>query len=247
MPQKLSATNEQRPVPNRRRWSRWLVFGAFLLALTTHGWWLSGIGRFLVAEEPISRADVVLVIGGDHRLHRAAELIADETVSQIWLIEQDPRYAVSAGILPATHVVAVEQLTEMGVPESQIRVLAGAMREIDDAARIVEAELQRSPQTTVLVLCNRLHGRNVRLVFSKLLDDSQTAQIRVLGIRADEFDERNWWRSRTGWKETFTSVADLLFTMVVGIEPVRGPQEWSPDAYEQRLVSEFGEAACHVD
>jgi hypothetical protein len=68
--------------------------------------------------------------------------------------------------------------------------------------------------------------------------------IQVLGLPADEFDERWWWTSRTGWKETFNAASQLVFTVVCGVEREAAPFEWDQDAYEQSMISEYGGAAC---
>ncbi len=224
-----------------------MLFGLFMLAVVTHSWWLRAIGEFLVAEKPASPADVVLVLGGDHRLQKAAELIADHSVSEVWLVELEPSYAVEAGILAADHDVAVEQLVSMSVPPSQIQILSGRAREYEDAASFVAEELSKLPETRVLILYERQDGRNIRLVFSELLSDSQFAHLSLLGLPDDEYDERNWWRSRTGWKETFTAISDLAFTMIMGVERNQDRWTWDPDAYERELISQFGEAGCHVE
>ena len=110
---------KQRASPRKRHWTRW-VLAVLLAVMSTHTWWLSVLGEFLLAEEARPHADVALVIGGDHRMHEAAKLMSTSAVSQIWLIERDPSYAVEAGILPADHDMALEQLECLGVPAKDI-------------------------------------------------------------------------------------------------------------------------------
>ncbi|MCA9111285.1 MAG: hypothetical protein KDA52_15135 [Planctomycetaceae bacterium] len=230
----------------KRRFGR-ILLGLFVVGVVTHPWWLRGIGEFLVAEQPKSDAEVVLVLGGDHRLQEAAELIRDQTVSEVWLVELDPTYAVLAGILPADHIVASNQLVSMDVQPSQIRILNGRAREYDDAAYVLAKELPEFPETNVLILYERQDGRNVQSVFSELLNESQFRHLSFLGLPDDEYNETNWWRSRTGWKETFTAISDLAYTLVVGVERHEDRESWDPDAYERKLISQFGGAPCHTE
>ncbi len=244
MTQHQTETPDRRSLRSPRPWRWKTLLCALLLVVMTHPWWLRAIGEFLVAEKPVPTADVAIVLGGDHRLQRATELLTTGMVSQVWLVEREPSYAEEAGILPTSHALELRELISLGAQESQIRVLNGRAKEYDDAAHIVADELRQSPDTTVIILCHRPHGRNVRLVFSELLGKSLASHFTVLGLPDDEFDEQNWWRSRSGWKETFTAISDLAFTLVIGVEQPQGRAEWDPDAYERQLVSEYGESAC---
>ena len=85
----------------------------------------------------------------------------------------------------------------------------------------------------------------MQTVFADVL--RHPANFSVMGLPADEYDEHNWWRSRTGWKETFIAFSDLMFTLTVGVETNAQRSRFDPDAYEQALNSRFGEVSCHAD
>ncbi|MGD9855313.1 MAG: hypothetical protein AB7U20_10235 [Planctomycetaceae bacterium] len=210
----------------------------------THSWWLRAIGGFLAAESPLRKADAAVVLGGDHRLQRAAEFWKDGTVSEIWLLEREPSYAVSAGILPPAHAVEVEELKSLGVPDARIRVLQGALRDVDDAARIISGEVRRSPDQRLLVLCHRPQCRNLRLVLDLVLGRSSGSQVGVRGVPADAFHEGNWWKSRTGWKDTFNATCELLFTMLHGVDVKRTQTPWNPDDFERQFVLKYEGSGC---
>lgn len=237
-------SKESESLSPRRRWKRWTLLAMLIVAMS-HSWWLGAFGEFLVSEAPLSQADVALVLGGDHRLQKAADLLASGAVSEIWLIEREPTYAIEAGILPSDHEVALEELETHGVPVREIHVLSGQANEYDQAAKIVAQELNGRPQTRMIVLCHRLHGRNVRIIFGSVMENAQADEIQVLPLPADEFNEHHWWRSRTGWKEFFTAASDLMVTLMVGIEPNDSHPPFDPDDYERKIISRYGETACH--
>ncbi len=222
-----------------------------VLAVVSHPWWLRAFGEFLVAERPLPPADVAIVLGGDHRLQRAAALFDERAVSEIWLLERRASYAVSVGILPPKDAVETEQLRQRGIPDGKIRVLSGSMRDVDDAARMIARALRDSPETRAIVLCDRLNGRNVRMVFASvpgqpLVSRGVDSRVGVLGMPNDRFDEGDWWKSRAGWKGVFNSACQLVFTMVRGADAKREPFAWDADDYERRFVSTHGEAGCHA-
>ncbi len=220
------------------------MLGFVLLAVVAHPWWLRAIGEFLVAEQPLPPADVAIVLGGDHRLQRAAALFDEGVISEIWLLERQASYAVSAGILPPNNVVEAEQLAQMGVPLEKVRVLRGGMRDVDDAARMISQALRDSPETRAIVLCDRLHGRNLRMVLASVAGEPPGPHVAVLGMPNDRFDESNWWRSRAGWKGVFNAGCQLVFTMVRGVDTERDPFSWDADDFERQFLSAYGEAGC---
>ncbi len=232
--------------PGRRVTRRHVILSFALLAVVYHPWWLQAIGEFLVAEQPVPPVDVAIVLGGDHRLPRAAALFDERAVSEIWLLERRASYAVSAGILLPNDAIELEQLRQRGIPAEKVRVLSGGMRDIDDAARMIVQALRESSETHAVVLCDRLHGRNLRLVLASIRGKSPVARVSILGLPNDRFDEGSWWKSRTGWKGMFNAGCQLAFTMVRGVDAEREPFAWDADDYERRFVSTHGEAECRA-
>jgi hypothetical protein len=231
------------PPRRRRKWGRWLVT-LLILALVTHPWWLQACGRLLVVEEPFERADVVIVQDGDHRFQRAAELFGSGRVSSIWVVRRNESYAEAARIVPAAYAIGCELLRAAGAAGEQIVVLPGSAREVEDAARIVRASLERSPGTDAVLLCDRFRSRNVRKIYEQILEDDLSQRVRVMGLARDDCDETNWWKSRTGWKEVLFGGLELGFTVLVGVEGPPTERSFDPDEFERQFLSDFGSIVC---
>ncbi|MBX3439368.1 MAG: hypothetical protein KF861_17910, partial [Planctomycetaceae bacterium] len=214
----------------------------------THPWWLRAYGEFLALERPTRPGGACVVLGGDHRHQRAAELLHQGTVTEIWLLEREASYAVKAGILRPHHAMEIDHLRSLGIADDQIRVLPGGMRDVDDAARMIVDAARETPETSVLVLCDCLHSRNMLLVLDAVQEEPRATEIGVETVPADAFDERSWWKSRSGWKDTFNATCQILFTRIHGVDRARVPFPWDADEYERDFLTTHAGAMqeCHA-
>lgn len=221
---------------------------ALLLALAVfHAPLLRVIGETLIAEPAAGEFDAVLILGGDHRLQAAVELVDAGRAGEIWLIEGRPDYVVSAGILPADAVLLRERLSELGVPASQIEVLSDPdVDDLPDAVRLLGARLGEAPESRLLIICGAMSGRHVQYVLDDVLEPPIAARVDILGMPYDRFEMQQWWRSRSGLKQVFGELCALGFTLGVGTEPQEPPPPVDPDAIEAELRRRFGEAACYA-
>jgi hypothetical protein len=232
------------PVTHHRWW--WLA-AATLLLIVVHAPVLRTCGRALLAEAaPQEDYDATLILGGDHRLQRAAELVAAGQVEQIWLIDGRHDYLVTAGILPASAEVLRNRLLELGVADAQIEVLRDPeVDDLPDAVRLLRTHLGPEPDFRLLVICSALSGRHVRFVLDEVLDPQVAARVAILGLPDDRFNVDQWWKSRSGLKEVFREVCSLGFTLAVGTKPLAPPPRVDAGAIERQLRRRFGDAACY--
>jgi hypothetical protein len=239
------APDAARQVRPSRRW-RWFL-AAVLLLVVLHVPLLRASGNALTAKAPPQGDyDAVLILGGDHRLQTAVELIDSGQVERIWLIDGRPDYLVSSRILPASVEVLRDRLSESGVPESRIDILSDP--EVDDlpgAVRLLRTRLTAEPDSRLLVICGALSGRHVRFVLDDVLEPEVASRVAILGLPYDRFDLQQWWRSRSGLKQVFSELCSLGFTLAVGTEPQEAPPLVDPEAIEAQLQLRFGEAACY--
>jgi hypothetical protein len=230
----------------RRRW-RWLLAAMLLLLIVLHVPLLRACGRALMAEAPAQGGyDAALILGGDHRLQAAAELVASGQVERIWLIDGRPDYLVVSGILPAGVEVLTDRLTEAGVAFEQIDVLRDPeVDDLPDAVRLLRTHLAAEPEVRLLVICGALSGRHVRFVLNDVLEPQVASRTAILGLPYDRFDVDQWWKSRSGLKQVFSELCSLGFTLAVGTQPQAAPPLVEAEAIEKELRRRFGEAACY--
>jgi hypothetical protein len=239
------APDAARPVRSRRH-RNWLL-AAVLLLIVLHAPLLRLFGQALMAAlPPQGEYDAMLILGGDHRLQAAAELIESGQVERIWLIDGRSDYLVSSRILPASVEVLRDRLSESGVPDNRIDILSDPeVDDLPDAVRLLRTRLAADSDSSLLVICGALSGRHVRFVLDDILEPQVASRIAILGLPYDRFDMQQWWRSRSGLKQVFSELCSLGFTLAVGTEPQEPLPLVDPQAIEAQLQLRFGEAACY--
>jgi len=228
------------------RWRRWIA-GSALALLLLHVPLLRFVGRcFTAAPPPEGPFDAVVILSGDHRIHRVAQLDAADRINQIWTVESPANYLVREGILADRMSAEVDELVAVGVAPERIEPIGDLpARELSDVARSIQRRLRKSPELQVLVVCASLQGRHVRYVLDAVLTPEQAGQVSILGLPYDEFDAENWWQSRAGLKQIFTQACEMGFTLVTGTAPSTAGDEIDPNAIEADLQDRFGSSACY--
>lgn len=242
------SVDKPQPAPQRRSRRRWrYIVAATLLLILLHGPLLRAVGRALMSEAARGEFDAVVLLGGDHRLQMAVEMIDSQRVRQVWLLEGRPDFLVTAGILPSDVEVMADRLIESGVAEDRIVTLSDPeVDDLPDAVRLLGRTLAGKPDVRLVVSCGALSGRHVRFVLDDVLDSGISSRVAVLGLPYDRFNLQQWWRSRSGLKQVFSELCTLGFTLVVGTEPREPPPLVDPQAIEAHLRQRYGEAACYA-
>lgn len=157
-----------------------------------------GIGRWLVLEDPLEKAQAIVVLSGrmPMRAKEAARLYNAGYASQIWLT----RAVEPAASLQEMHIAFIGEdffnsrvLMHEGVPSNAIRVLEPAVNNTADEIAVIAAELQRERGAAVIVVTTKAHTRRVRALWNALAGTRGRAIVRAAAT--DPFAPGHWWRS----------------------------------------------------
>ncbi len=222
----------------RRRWWRrrraWCVLLLVSLILF-HGPLLRSVHGLLTHQDKLVRADAVVIVDGDFRHERAAELIQKRMADKILLVAARPRRTVSHGILPARDKIDLDRLVKLGVDETRIAVIGAAAERMEwRSARALQTWLPTSPDARAIVICSRHDSRRTRYIFNRILGPEQAHRVFVLGIPSGRYDEASWWYSRDGWKSVFGAYLALLYAWFRGEDEI-APLDWDLDQFEKQL------------
>jgi uncharacterized SAM-binding protein YcdF (DUF218 family) len=157
-----------------------------------------GIGRWLTREDPLSKADVILVLCGGlpYRAEEAGKVFGMGYAPEVWL----SRPYSPAGELEklGIHLIGEEEynrevLLHERVPETVIRILPDIV--IDTEQEVVEAarEMQREGKTRVIIVTSPEHKRRVRALWKRLVGNN--LHLIVHAAHQDPFDVDHWWRN----------------------------------------------------
>jgi uncharacterized SAM-binding protein YcdF (DUF218 family) len=172
-----------------------------------------GVGRWLVVEDPLDRAQAIVVLSGrmPMRALEAARLYNAGYAPQVWLT----RAVEPAASLQEMHIAYIGEdffnsqvLMHEGVPSNAIRVLEQPINNTADEISVIAAELERERGTAVIIVTTKAHTRRVRALWMELSGGRGRAIVRA--APTDTFAPDHWWRSTGDSLDVVREVLGLL-------------------------------------
>ena len=148
-------------------------------------------GRAWIVEDPLERADAIIVLSDDNfyadRATHAADLYRHGMAPIV--VASGRRLRPYAGIAELME----HDLIERGVPKDKIvRVSHNAENTREEAQVLAQQALERKWRSVIVVTSN-YHTRRARYIFLHVFP-SQTV-VRVSGAHDGDFDPEHWWQS----------------------------------------------------
>ena len=176
---------------------------------------LPRLGAWLVVEDPLQKADAIIVLGGTmyERPLEAVELLAEGWADRVFLFQQVVDWGEASLIerqVPYTREVdlQIEVMQRLGVDKSRIAVLEQANSTADEADYVFQLA-SREKFRRLIVITSRQHTRRARLVMNRRLDDIGV-QVIVRASRFDRSDVDRWWANRSTLRFTLFETQRLL-------------------------------------
>ena len=177
-------------------------------------------GRFLAVEDPLQRADVIVVLGGARaeRWLEAVDLYREGWAPQILLSPgrldaADPELLRRGVKFPTSTELTRTAMLELGVPANAIAVMEGS---IDNTAQEA-AETRRLARSggwhRIIVVTSKYHARRSRFAFRREFSDTPIVAL-VRASRYDAGDPARWWRHRADVRWVISEFEKLLLYWV---------------------------------
>lgn len=167
---------------------------------------LSFLGEAWIVEDPIDRADALIVLGDDNfyadRATRAAELFREGKAPVV--VASGRRLRPNAGISELME----HDLIERGVPKDKIVRLTHDADSTQEEAEAVKKLVKERKWRSVIVVTSNYHTRRARYIFHKVFP--QGVEARVASARDGDFDPQHWWKKRKAIKELTHEFAGML-------------------------------------
>jgi len=194
----MSVENKSATIPPKHRRTRWIVFGLLGIVLLSAVICLLGIGRWLVAEDPLQKAQAIAVLSGrmPMRAMEAAKLYREGFAPKVWLTHSTEPGAMlkTMGVsYVGEDIYNVQVLMHEGVPADAIRLLEPPIINTADELLAVSEALEAGKGTSVIIVTTKVHTRRVRILWNRLAAGRGQAVIRAASD--DPFDPRRWWRT----------------------------------------------------
>jgi uncharacterized SAM-binding protein YcdF (DUF218 family) len=184
---------------SRRRRRPGISFLAILALLVVIGIVVfRNAGHWLVREDPLAKADVIVVLSGGlpFRGEGAAGIFKSGYAPAVWISKPGgPQEELAAlGI----HFVGEEEynreiLMEEGVPDSAVQIFPDAIANTQEEVEEIAREMRRTGKHTVIIVTSPQHTRRVRALWRKLVGDDPRVIVRA--APDDPFDADHWWRN----------------------------------------------------
>ena len=212
----------RRPGP-RRRWTRLLLLlvliVAGLLAIPrTRLATLHGLGQALVADDPVSNADVIVVSvdAAAAGVLEAADLVRSGVSRTVAVFAEPPAPAdVEFARRGIDHhddaAQALSELRALGVVDP-IRIptpVDGTTAE----GRVLAAWTSERGFRSMVMITTRDHSRRTRRVLRRALA-GQSVQVSVRASKYSDFDANTWWHTRTGVRTEIIELQKLLLDIL---------------------------------
>ena len=196
--QTMAAEKNSETNPQRLRRMRLVVLGLAGILLLGAVVLLVGVGRWLVVEDPLEKAQAIVVLSGRMPLRalEAAKLYREGYAPKVWVTHSSEPGAT----LEAMQIAYIGEdfynlrvLVHEGVPVDAIRVLEPPIINTADEIAAVSAALHEEKGRTVIIVTSKVHTRRVRILWHRLVAGRGQATVRAASD--DPFEPRRWWRT----------------------------------------------------
>jgi uncharacterized SAM-binding protein YcdF (DUF218 family) len=189
----------------KNRWLRW--FGgllASLVVLLAAGYAfrapvLRGAARAWIVNEPLTKADVIVVLGGgpETRPFEAARLFHLGLAPKILLMNPRPSPPTQLALIPAEADLDRSILLNQHIPAEDILVSADIVTNSYDESIAVRNWARTNRVTRVIIPTDIFHTRRIRWLYGKELKGTGIhVEIEALPVR--QYTAEDWWRHEEG-------------------------------------------------
>ncbi len=167
---------------------------------------LAAVGRYVITEHPLDKADLVLVLGGQPvlRVPEGARVYHEGFAPKV-LLTNEPKQRGSDDLLRAGIRVPDNQESAVRILEA-LRVPRTAILTIHERAESTQAEmetvarfLRSHPVQRLIIVTSKSHTTRSHKIFSTGLGPGVRLIMRP--VPNDPFDPGRWWKNRTDAKE----------------------------------------------
>ena len=152
-----------------------------------------------IVNEPLSRADVIVVLGGgtDTRPFEAARLFHLGLAPRILLMNPRPSPATDLGLLPTEADLGRHILLKKNVPDGDIFFAADIVTNSYDESIAVRNWAKANRVRRVIIPTDIFHTRRVHWLYAKELKGTGI-QVEIEAVPVREYTTTDWWQHEQG-------------------------------------------------
>jgi len=198
----------------RRRFRRRLIIAGIVGVLIFAGvWTFFFIGDWLVVEDPLAPAPVVVVLSGEMpaRAREAAEIYRSGNAKQVWITRPDD-------VTKEMRELGIDYLGEtfynqsvllhLHVPFEATRVLDPPIVNTQDEVAVISEQAHAAGFHSVIIVTSKAHTRRVHTIWKKMVGSDPALIVRY--AREDSFDPDHWWRHTSDALQVVREVLGII-------------------------------------
>lgn len=168
-----------------------LIIVLLIVVAITHRLWLEAMVRFLIVEDDLSPADVIVILGGGgpERVRRGVELYQAGYGTRIIVTGMERKLP---GLVTTWPQLAMTEAVSLGVPESAVIPEERATSTYEDAKYVKEDMLGMNLKSAIIT-SSPYHMRRAKMIFRKVFEDRKDISLQFSPAEDSSFQIHKWW------------------------------------------------------
>jgi uncharacterized SAM-binding protein YcdF (DUF218 family) len=160
---------------------------------------LRGVANEWVVNEPLSKADVIVVLGGgpDTRPFEAARLFHLGLAPKILLMDSKHSPSAELGLIPSEAELGRDILLKENVPTNAIFVTTDIVTNSFDESIALRNWAKTNIVQRAIIPTDPFHTRRVRWLYHKELKGTGI-QVEIEAVPVNQYDVNTWWQHEEG-------------------------------------------------
>lgn len=184
------------------RYGGYALIAGFLLCglgCVFHASLLSALASAWVVDDPVAKADAIVVLGGrpDLRAPEAARLYHQGAAPKVLYMDVKAGATVAMGVIPSEREQTRRMLLSNQVPEMALEAIGKSVGSTYDESCAAHAWAESNHAHAIIIATDISHTRRARWIFRKRLNDLPV-KVQVHAVQPREYGVTNWWRNEEG-------------------------------------------------
>ena len=165
-------------------------------------------GRYLVYQDPLEPADVIVILSGndESRVTAAAELYHQGYGANIMLTTTGNTFGEYN---QPYSMLQKEQLQELGIPEGGIYIAEFQAKNTGQEATGIINKMYDLGFNSAIIVTDSWHTRRVKTIFSDSFSNTGF-RFSIYPAPGSDYNKNFWWLTPSGWKDTVSEYIRLL-------------------------------------
>jgi len=168
-----------------------IILVLLLVVAITHRLWLEAIAKFLIVEDQLSQADVIVILGGGgpERVRHGVKLYQSGYGTRIIATGMEQKLP---GLTTTWPQLARQEAVSLGVPEDAI-ILEERPTSTYEDAKYVKQDMLDGGLRSAIVVSSPPHMRRARMTFRKVFSDQKDISLQFSPAEDSDFQVHKWW------------------------------------------------------